>query len=61
MATIQVLEARNLKSTDPNGLSDPYCVIGAADPKTGEFVDKKTCIKSEVCPNIISKLDKIVI
>lgn len=48
MATIKVLEARNLKSTDPNGLSDPYCLLGVADTNSGEFIDRNTTVRSEV-------------
>lgn len=51
MATIKVLEARNLKSTDPNGLSDPYCLLGVADTNSGEFIDRNTTVRSEVIYN----------
>lgn len=57
MVTIQVLGARSLKSTDPNGLSDPFCIIGVAHHNNKnndteyQFVDALSCVTSEVSTN----------
>lgn len=46
--SIQVIEARGLTSKDPNGASDPYCLVGEASPSSGEFIDLNQCTRSEV-------------
>jgi hypothetical protein len=37
----------SLASKDKNGYSDPYCLIGVANPATGEFTEGSKW--SEVC------------
>jgi hypothetical protein len=49
MTTVQVIEGKGLASKDPNGMSDPYCIIGIPSPSspTG-FSDLEPCVRSEV-------------
>src|ERR1700677_5229646 len=47
--TVKVLAGKALKSMDLNGLSDPFCVLGEADPVSGKFIDVNKCVRSEVC------------
>ena len=47
--TVRVMQAKGLTAKDPNGLSDPYFLIGAADQITGSFLDPAKCLRSKVC------------
>lgn len=46
--TLKVIEGRGLASKDPNGMSDPYCLIGLPTLSRSEFLDLKQCFRSEV-------------
>jgi hypothetical protein len=46
---IEVRGARGLMPMDPNGQSDPYCLIGVADPTTNAFMDPSSVARSKVC------------
>lgn len=43
---VEVRGARNLVPKDPNRASDPYCLLGVADPNSFSFLDTK---RSKVC------------
>jgi hypothetical protein len=44
---VVVLEARGLDPKDSGGSSDPFCLVGVMDSRTGEF-SKGRVWKSEV-------------
>lgn len=39
--TVIVVEARNLDAKDSGGTSDPYCIVGVMDNRTGDFFKNK--------------------
>lgn len=59
-ATIQVVEGRKLIGKNPNGFSNPYVLIGPADPQTGLFANPGACNRSEVFSLITRRLVQIL-
>jgi hypothetical protein len=45
---VEVRGARGLLPMDPNGQSDPYCLVGLADSQTNAFIDPSNVLRSKV-------------
>ena len=45
---VEVRGARGLLPMDPNGQSDPYCLVGVADTQTNTFLDPSNVVRSKV-------------
>ncbi len=53
---VKVVEAKGLASKDPNGKSDPYCLIGIA--AGDKYQDRNKCKKSSTCFQTLDPLFK---
>lgn len=58
---IEVLDAKGLAPKSPNGLSNPFCIVGLADATGTKFADRNACTVSKVCDQVNIAWWKLII